>query len=225
MAMKNSQLLFPIVNANASTLTTPLNFNHQNLGIKRQVSKDALCRHPCIWKDQRRGKGKAMKKQAWLFTIGGVLRQRYIHISGMTLLYSRSTYQYERPPQFYVARDSLWRAGVGNEIWHSNQDTRPDFFFQMSNKYRWKIRLLGVILSCLSWLEKFFCVFSSGGICRYAQKQHMSDKMRRDFHCRLFGYFSFPWRYFCISKKKWDCMMSYHKLFFVVHCQRLNSFY
>ena len=47
LAMKNSQLLFPIVNANASTLTTPLNFNHQNLGIKRQDSKDAHCRHPC----------------------------------------------------------------------------------------------------------------------------------------------------------------------------------
>ena len=48
LAMKNSQLLFPIVNANASTLTTPLNFNHQNLGIKRQDSKDAHCRHPCM---------------------------------------------------------------------------------------------------------------------------------------------------------------------------------
>ena len=128
-------------------------------------------------------------------------------------------------PQFYVARDSLWRAGVGNEIWHSNQDTRPDFFSQMSNKNRWKIRLWGVILSCLSWLEKFFCVFSSGGICRYAQKQHMSDKMRKDFHCRLFGYFSFPWRYFCISKKMGLHDVLSQTLFFVVHCQRLNSFY
>ena len=136
MAMKNSQLLFPIVNANASTLTTPLNFNHQNLGIKRQDSKDALCRHPCIWKDQRRGKGKAMKKQAWLFTIGGVLRQRYIHISGMTLLYSRSTYQYERPPSF-MQHETL--SGEQGQVMKYDIPTRTldqTFFFQMSNKNR-----------------------------------------------------------------------------------------
>ena len=46
---------------------------------------------------------------------------QYIHILGMTLLYSRSTYQYEsrETPQFYVARDSLVQSSkerVGNEI-------------------------------------------------------------------------------------------------------------
>ena len=42
LAMKNSQLLFPIVNANASTLTTPLNFTTTTrFGIKSQASKDA----------------------------------------------------------------------------------------------------------------------------------------------------------------------------------------
>lgn len=47
---------------------------------------------------------------------------QYIHILGMTLLYSRSTYQYEESretPQFYVARDSApveQVERVGNEI-------------------------------------------------------------------------------------------------------------
>ena len=46
---------------------------------------------------------------------------QYIHILEMTLLYSRSTYQYEsrKTPQFYVARDSApveQVERVGNEI-------------------------------------------------------------------------------------------------------------
>ena len=65
LAMKNSQLLFPIVNANASTLTTPLNFNHQNLGIKRQDSKDAHCRHPCTKAETLHAKAARGIERLW----------------------------------------------------------------------------------------------------------------------------------------------------------------